>query len=147
MEKYRWKTRYPKRSRHLSREFIPVEFPLHVKWLLKLCGFWEIVCEAMRLVFTRYNRECLSTDTAEYVYERTTEGPKLRRFLRDLVIAEGPLAAYKYLINDQFAKQKEEWKELIPRKCDLVVDIVLEGGSFNGDGESSPYQWENHASI
>jgi hypothetical protein len=76
--------------------------------------------EAMHLIFTRYLGECLKADAAEYVYEHTSEGSKLRQFIRDLVLAEGPLESCGHPNCDQDAKLKEEWRKLIRRKCDLV---------------------------
>jgi len=147
-------------------EELPEAISIFVSWLYtgRIALNWEVAPEilwilgdqlrsaafaneAMHLIFTRYNREYLEAGTAEYVYENTTEGSKLRRFIRDLVLSEGPLRERKHANQVAHAKYKHEWKMLIRRQFDLVVDIALEG-SFYSEGSLTrpyPYLWEQHS--
>ncbi|KAF4635992.1 hypothetical protein G7Y89_g2082 [Cudoniella acicularis] len=82
----------------------------------------------------------MSAETAGFAYNNTRCGSKSRIFVKDHILADGPLAL-GLSAND---KSRKDWKVLI-RGGDLVIDIGLAGSFYHeGGAVEMPYYWENH---
>jgi hypothetical protein len=102
--------------------------------------------EAMHHIFARYHRaghmywESLKAEMADYIYENTTSGSKLRKFIVDLVLHTGPLGVKKELEEEDLREPDlQNWRELIRRKGDLVADVALQGSFFQINSGTPPY--------
>lgn len=73
----------------------------------------------------------ITASAVEHVYANTLSSHKLRTFVRDTVIAEGPLHKKQEKNYDQ-----KVWVILLARGGDLVTDCIMEG--FNKDAEDVP---------
>ncbi|TVY13192.1 hypothetical protein LARI1_G008920 [Lachnellula arida] len=96
---------------------------------------------AMHFIFADYTMTYINAETAEYIYDNTSTGSKLRTFVKDLVLHEGPLSG------DYGADKENAWRELIRQGGDLVIDVALEG-SFtcgNSEQEDRPHDSSNHS--
>ncbi|TVY31576.1 hypothetical protein LOCC1_G008846 [Lachnellula occidentalis] len=96
---------------------------------------------AMHFIFAEYAKTYFQADTAEYIYDNTSSSSKLRTFVRDLILNEGPLSG-------SYASGPENsWRELIRQGGDLVLDIALEGSFFCNDSEPEdrPYYPDNQS--
>jgi hypothetical protein len=104
--------------------------------------------EAMYFLFDYYQTKLIEAEHARFAYENTGEGSILRKFMRDLIITDGPLSAYPYHdLKEQAPKYKEAWHSLIKDGGDLVLDVVTAGSSFSNnedpDGKSCPFHYDN----
>ncbi|TVY65575.1 hypothetical protein LSUE1_G009174 [Lachnellula suecica] len=93
----------------------------------------------IRHLFSHCTRNHVAIKTVQYAYENTVSGSKLRAFIKDMILVEGPL-------NGALADEDDEeaWRDLIRCGGDLVIDIALEG-SFNSyeNVDKRPYYWKN----
>lgn len=79
--------------------------------------------------------EDITPKMADYVYENTAKGSKLRRYVVDWVLEVCPLGDGDYantgLHHLMTVKEREEmqreWRYLVERKWDLVADVALRG--------------------
>lgn len=99
--------------------------------------------EAMRHMFAKYqeeiNRQSLKAEMADYVYENTTSVSKLRKFIVELIIYT-PLGTNTELLEGDLREPDlQNWKELIRRKGDIVVDVALRGSFFQIGYGTPPY--------
>jgi hypothetical protein len=104
--------------------------------------------EAMYFLFDYCQTQLIKAKHARFAYENTGEGSMLRKFMRDLIITDGPLSADSYHdFKEEAPKYKEAWHSLIKDGGDLVLDIVTAGSSFSNnedpDGESCPFYYDN----
>ena len=93
--------------------------------------------EAMLGMFSRYSQlnhddeygyryDDLTPDMADYIYENTTKGSKLRNFVVEWVLLVGPLGK-------RGSEMEGKWRRLIRRKGELVADVALKGSFINGN--------------
>ena len=79
--------------------------------------------EVMYYLFDEhYNQGWLTSSEAEFVYSHTHETSKLRLYVRDLIIARGPLRMDVLSWNK--SSYEADWHSLILRGGDLVLDIA-----------------------
>lgn len=99
--------------------------------------------EAMHFLFREYAKNWCVAATVGYIYDNTTSGSKLRAFIKDTILNEGPLSKEAQL----FTNGSESWRALIRQGGDLLVDISLEG-SFDKysdiDKTILAWHWKNH---
>ncbi|TVY51808.1 hypothetical protein LCER1_G006825 [Lachnellula cervina] len=100
--------------------------------------------EAMHFLFRIYYQGTFITaETAGFSYDNTTSGSKLRLFIKDVILNEGPLSKETELCSDDI----ESWRALIRQGGDLLVDISFEG-SFNNficdDDQRMAWYYQNH---
>ncbi|RDL40621.1 uncharacterized protein BP5553_00600 [Venustampulla echinocandica] len=101
--------------------------------------------DIMHLLISKYanlppdSGHYIEAATADMVYSNTTSGSKLRKFVKEVILVEGPLS----IDNSGGQKFKEDWKALIARGGDLVTDIALEGSFYNEDFGEGPWYPSN----
>lgn len=105
--------------------------------------------EAMHFLFRKFRRSYITAETAEYVYRRTPDGSKLRKYVKDSICIQGPLSRNRIYGPGQSPenlKEMEDWRLLIRQRGALVVEIALEGSftvNYTGQ-EKPPWHHENH---
>jgi hypothetical protein len=88
--------------------------------------------EAMYFLFDYYREIRIDAMNAKFAYENTGEGSRLRNFVRDLIIVDGPLsAAVDEGVTEPASEFREEWHSLIKDGGELVLDIAKAGSSFS----------------
>ncbi|TVY87224.1 hypothetical protein LAWI1_G007185 [Lachnellula willkommii] len=100
--------------------------------------------EAMHFLFRDHAENWCRAVIAEYVYDNTTSGSKLRSFIKDLILNEGPLSKEAGVAS---VADRENWRALIRRGGDLLVDISLEGSfdkCFDIGDNIMAWHWRNH---
>jgi hypothetical protein len=99
--------------------------------------------EVMHLFFPTYKEHYVTAKTTHFVYKNTTEHSKLRKYVKDLILNEGPLSYYWCEVNEP---NVEDWIALIREGGDMVKDIALEGSFRNQSRpEKRPYYWANQS--
>ena len=107
--------------------------------LVYLERLWLLSDKFMAADFTNHivgelhNRNEKSFDTtweAEFVYNHTLPGSKLRLFIRDSIAVEGPLSIKRLSQKCYDADtEREDWLDLLAKGGDLVRESVLNGFS------------------
>ncbi|KAH8658664.1 hypothetical protein BGZ60DRAFT_123844 [Tricladium varicosporioides] len=88
--------------------------------------------------------QCLEAETAEYVYNNTAQGSKLRRFVADLIVVEGPFHQLVKAPTPEERQCREDWVSLLAKGGDVVGDCVLIGfANWNNEEASKPYNSPN----
>lgn len=99
--------------------------------------------EAMYFMFDLYHLRYITSKTAAYVYANTCKGSRLRNFVKDLIINEGPLHVSLNDPRPAAAAFRDDWIKQIELGGELVVDIVLNKSSFSSnDDEGFPYLYD-----
>lgn len=65
----------------------------------------------------------LEAAAADLAYRNTTSGSKLRKFIKDIILTNPPLS----FTPEEIPTFGQDWKALITRGGDLVVDVALHG--------------------
>jgi hypothetical protein len=112
-------------------------------------GIPGLANEAMYFLFDYCRQQWIRAAHARFAYENTSKGSMLRKFMRDLVITNGPLsAAADRYFEEQASEFKEEWHSLIKDGGDFVLDIATADSCFSNhvqpDNKRCPFHYENH---
>jgi hypothetical protein len=80
--------------------------------------------EAMHLLFRKYDGNWIFADDADYVYKNTAQGSKLREFILEVILTNGPLSVGAKCDG---GGDIDNWCSLIRRGGDIVVDVARKG--------------------
>ena len=136
VESYTWKRTQKNEDGEYEIQYLLMD-------IAQLCIFADkIMCPrfgnaAMRVFFKGLESKLMWPDVAEFIYENTLSGSKLRSLVLDTIQAEGPFARRQPL------EYRENWFAALPKGGDLIQEIVQAGGFHNRDSDLHPSKKDN----